>query len=192
MQLFTYLANPLFHLFLKKIDQDLADEMQHKGCLHCGSKLHVANYPRSPLGLTKEFRQDYEERNSFCCQKEGCRKRHTSASVRFFGRYRHPTFMIVLISALKLKPTQKRCDKLNRLLGFSVSKKTWIRWAHWWREIFIQTPFWKTFAGQFLIPPSTYSFPRKILKMYTGSLERQLISFLTFLSPLTAGPFLHV
>ena len=67
-----------------KIDNDLADDAIKAGCLSCGGKLHQADYPRSPHGLSEADAEHYQFRRSVCCGK--CRKRHTPPSVRFFGR----------------------------------------------------------------------------------------------------------
>ncbi len=44
------LRDPEFFELLWRVDSDLADKAQAKGCPHCGSKLHRANYPRRPRG----------------------------------------------------------------------------------------------------------------------------------------------
>ena len=76
------------------IDREIAEATRKKGC-DCGGALHQSNYPRSPFGLSAEFRIAYEERFSFCCAD--CRKRTTPSSVRFFGRRWYPAPLLLLI-----------------------------------------------------------------------------------------------
>ena len=73
-----------FWLFLFSVDQDLAQSAREK-CCACGGRLHRADYPRKPRGA-EDLPQDYRYRFSFCCEREGCRKRVTPPSVRFLGR----------------------------------------------------------------------------------------------------------
>ncbi|MFH1269216.1 MAG: hypothetical protein ABIK89_26095 [Planctomycetota bacterium] len=60
----------------------------------CSGPLHQANYPRKPRGEESDARPVW--RLSFCCGVEGCRKRTTPRSLRFFGRkvYLGLTFVI--------------------------------------------------------------------------------------------------
>ena len=78
-----FIFRSTFHSLLIAIDREIAEATRKKGC-DCGGALHQSNYPRSPFGLSAEFRIAYEERFSFCCAD--CRKRTTPSSVRFFGR----------------------------------------------------------------------------------------------------------
>ena len=65
-----------FWLFLLSIDQDLAESARKKPC-PCGGRLHCANYPRKPRGGPDDLPEQYRYRLSFCCDREGCRKRVT-------------------------------------------------------------------------------------------------------------------
>ena len=184
-----FLSNANFHQFLQKIDHDLAEQIRAGGSQICGGALHRSNYPRTPLGLTKPFREYYEERESFCCDQEGCRKRATAPSVRFFGRYRFIAPVLILIAALKNGPTDKRCKKIQDLFGIKVSKKTWQRWVHWWRDIFKMTGFWKSQTGLLPAGESKAHCPRALLERQQGCLKERLVRVLQFLAPMTAGAF---
>ena len=74
-----------FWSFLLSIDRDLADSTRQQGC-SCGGRLHCANYPRAPRGGPDHLPEEYRCRFSFCCDRDGCRKRMTPPSVRFLGR----------------------------------------------------------------------------------------------------------
>jgi len=43
-------------------------------------------YPRKPRGIPFVPEESYEYRLRFCCAEDGCRRRITPPSVRFFGR----------------------------------------------------------------------------------------------------------
>jgi len=181
----TFLWNAKFHLFLNKIDEDLAQQTQQRGCVECGHKLHQANYPRSPVGVPPQFRNHYEERLSFCC--ESCRKRVTSPSVRFFGRRWYPAPIFILISALMRSVSDYYLAQLKRHFGLVVSETTWKRWRRWWRESFIATRFWQ--QAKSIIPQQALemnrSFPRALLDSFRGTFEEKMCLLLKFLSPLT-------
>ncbi len=74
-----------FWSFLLAVDEDLAEETRKQGC-SCGGRLHCANYPRKPRGAGLKLTEFQRLRVSFCCDRDGCRKRATPRSVRFLGR----------------------------------------------------------------------------------------------------------
>ena len=96
--LHTNVLNSTIHLLLVKIDNDFAEDAIKAGCLFCGGKLHQADYPRTPHGLSEADAAHYQFRRSLCCGS--CRKRHTPPSVRFFGRRWYVTSVFILINAL--------------------------------------------------------------------------------------------
>lgn len=74
--------------------------------MYCGGALHRANYPRKVRGLPPGASAGDgaggpgpELRLSFCCAREGCRKRHTPASLRFLGRRVYAGVVLVLVMA---------------------------------------------------------------------------------------------
>jgi len=182
-----FLTNSTFHELLYAIDINLADEHRKNGCPHCGGILHQSNYPRSPFGLLQALRAYYQSRISFCCGR--CRKRSTSQSVRFFGRHRFPASILILISALMMGATQRRCLAAQRHFGITVSKRTWQRWREWWQKCFPCTPFWQKIKGVISIQALQGPFPRVLLAMYEGDLTKKVKSSLQLLAPLTAGDF---
>jgi hypothetical protein len=74
-----------FWPLLLSIDRDLAECARRQGCL-CGGRLHRANYPRVPRGGPEHLPHEYRQRFSFCCERDGWRKRLTPPSARFLGR----------------------------------------------------------------------------------------------------------
>jgi hypothetical protein len=180
----NFLSNANFHFFLNSIDQELAHQTQERGCSECGHKLHQANYPRSPVGIPLSFRNQYDERLSFCC--DTCRKRITPPSVRFFGRRWYPAPLFIFISALMRRVSGYAIAQIKGHFGINVSESTWKRWRQWWRESFIETLFWRQNKG--IVPGALEAkrpFPRALLDVFQGTLEEKMGCLLKFLSPLS-------
>ena len=70
-----------FWLFLLAVDEDLAEETRKKGC-RCGGRLHRQTLPGSPEAPASRLTEFQSQRLSFCCDRDGCRKRATPPSVR--------------------------------------------------------------------------------------------------------------
>ena len=86
-----------FWSLLFEIDQDLAETTRKNGC-PCGGRLHRANYPRKPRGGPDTLPETYQLRLSFCCDRDGCRKRVTPPSVRFLGRKVYLGALILIVA----------------------------------------------------------------------------------------------
>jgi hypothetical protein len=129
-----------FWSFLFEIDQDLAETTRQEGC-RCGGRLHCANYPRQPRGGPDTLPATYRFRLSFCCDRDGCRRRVTPPSVRFLGRKIYLGSIILIISAMRQGPTPRQVRTLSERFG--ADRRTIARWQVFWREHFPQTPFWK-------------------------------------------------
>ena len=129
-----------FWSFLFTIDQDLAETTRKQGC-PCGGRLHRANYPRKPRGDADQIPKQQRIRLSFCCDRDGCRKRVTPPSVRFLGRKVYLGAVVILISAMRQGPSPRRVRELSKRFG--VDRRTIARWQVFWRDHFPQTPFWK-------------------------------------------------
>lgn len=139
-----YLTSKIFFEFLYKTDQDLAKKTKEKGCRICGSKVHVANYMRKPRGIG-DLADDFSLCFSFCCSRDGCRKRALAQSIRFFGRVVYWGVHMVLISAM----LNGRSPELKKIMSeFNVDIKTLKRWRQWWKDFFPRTTFWKKLKGE--------------------------------------------
>ena len=102
-----------FWSFLRAVDQDLAKKTREKGC-PCGGRLHSANYPRKPRGTPVQLPEEECLRLSFCCDRDGCRKRTTPPSVRFLGPKVYLGAIVILISAMRQGPTPRRVRELSQ------------------------------------------------------------------------------
>ncbi len=168
--------------FLFQIDRDLAAEARAAGCL-CGGVLHSARYPRKPRGGPRGLgAADYETRLSFCCAKEGCRRRTTPPSVRFLGQRVYLGAVVVLVSAMEVGLTVQRAARLRDSLG--VSLRTLKRWRRWWRAVFVASPFWKQAKGRFTPPVDVAALPTSLLKRFVGQdVQARLIKVLHLSRP---------
>ena len=169
---------------LLTIDQDLAAEARAAGCAACGGVLHSARYPRKPRGGPDTLGPDYATRLSFCCAREGCRRRTTPPSVRYLGRRVYLGAVIVLVTALASGITPRRAAQLRALIGVSV--RTLKRWRTWWCETFVASAFWQAAKGHFLPPVTVAELPASLLARFAGDEARtRLVHTLEFLEPLT-------
>jgi hypothetical protein len=182
-----FMYDATFHAFLMTVDQALAEEAFSQGCLICHGPLHQANYPRSPMGIPAQLREHYDERISFCCAD--CRSRTTPESVRFFGRRWFPAPWLVLLNTLTLGINAKRLAQLKHHFFVTISESTLKRWRSWWRESFLQTPFWQQAQGLVIVTLKMSDKPllRRLIDVFKGRLKDKLCSLLRWLSPLTSG-----
>lgn len=173
-----------FWSFLFSIDQDLARTAKEKAC-PCGGRLHRANYPRKPRGGGEDLPESYRDRFSFCCDREGCRRRVTPPSVRFLGRQVYLAAVVVLVSAMRQGPSPRRVRELSQQFG--ADRRTIARWQVYWREHFPQTPFWKVASGR--LPPSAQLLvlPRTLLEQFLRGVDpcQEWGDLLRFLSPIS-------
>jgi hypothetical protein len=170
-----------FHYFLYACDRELAQKARDGRCPFCGAKLHSANYFRRPRGglFCREVRF------SFCCCREGCRKRVTPASMRFLGRRVYLGIWVILVSALRHGVTRPRLAKLQEHLD--ISERTLVRWRRWWIEAFAESRFWKAAGGWFSRPVDPEALPASLLERFAGDEMARLGAALRFLLPITGG-----
>src|SRR3954449_8997127 len=105
-----------FWSFLVSVDEDLAQATRKQAC-PCGGRLHCANYPRKPRGGPDTLPEAYQLRFSFCCDRDGCRKRTTPPSVRFLGRKVYLAVVVILVAAMRHGPTPRRVRELSTHFG---------------------------------------------------------------------------
>jgi len=83
-------------------------------------------YQRAPRCGPEHLPEEYRCRFSFCCDRDGCRKRMTPPSARFLGRKVYLGAVVILISAMRQGPMPRRARELSTLLG--VDRATIARW----------------------------------------------------------------
>lgn len=169
--------------WLEKIDVDLAEFVRRAGCGLCPGVLHGAKYPRKPRGPGNVGLERWDKRHSFCCAKEGCRKRHTPPSVRFLGRKVYVGVVVVLVTAMMHGVDARGVERLRQVLG--IDERTLKRWRTWWLEAFVSGPFWKAGRGRFKRPLDEASLPLSLVKSFEADREEGVIRLMKFLAPLT-------
>jgi hypothetical protein len=168
---------------LLMVDHEIADEVRAAGC-PCGGTLHSARYRRKPRGgLPAELRPQYCRRESFCCAREGCRKRTTPPSVRFLGRRVYLAAVVVLVSAMTGGVTARRAQAMRSLVG--VSPRTLQRWRAWWLKAFPGTTFWKEARARLTPPMEERRLPASLLERFAERWVDGLEACLRFLAPIT-------
>ncbi len=158
--------------------------------MHCGGTLHRANYPRKVRGLPPGVGAGDgaggpgpDLRLSFCCAREGCRKRHTPASLRFLGRRLYAGVVLVLVMAMEQGLTGFRVNRLARELG--VSRWTLERWRRWWRDVFPTSAVWRAARGRLLPPVDEATLPGSLLPRFGETPQEQVLGVLRLLRPLS-------
>ena len=172
-----------FWKFLFDADRDLAETARQKGC-PCGGRLHCAHYLRQPRGSPDKLRKEHCYMLSFCCNREGCRKRVTPPSVRFLGRKVYLAAAVVLVAAMEQGPSPRRVRELSKL--FEIDRRTIVRWRIFWRDHFPRTPFWKVARGRFR-QAADLILPRSLMEAFVRNDDDQegWKQLLIFLSPIT-------
>lgn len=175
----NHLADQILFELLEKIDREFAEQTHLGGCWFCGAVLHRADYERKPRGGPK-----WDWRFSFCCSREGCRRRCTPASVRFLGRRVYAGLVVVLLSAMMHGLSARRVERLRQTLG--IDRRTLERWRQWWLETFVRTRFWRSARARFMPAVCERTLPWSLAERFEVARQERLIALLMFLRPLTA------
>lgn len=179
------LSDASLYTLLLRLDQELAAEARKRGC-SCSGRLHSARYKRKPRGVPEELEGAYSSRHSFCCAKEGCRKRTTPPSFRFLGQKVFVGAVVVLVTALRHGATPVRMAKLRELVG--VSRRTVERWREWWQRDFVRSPFWKAARGKLRAPLEKHRLPLSLLASFRAQTDKErVVDLLRLILPLTTS-----
>jgi hypothetical protein len=165
---------------LEKVDSDLALEAQAAGCAYCGGALHRGDYTRKPRGGPA-----WEKRYSFCCSRQGCRKRTTPESVRFLGRKVYAGMVVVLVSAMVHGVSGGRVKRLREALG--IDRRTVQHWREWWRRSFARGRFWTAERGRLRRPILEAGLPLGLVEVFGARRREGLVNLMKFLSPITTS-----
>lgn len=182
------LRDASFWEFLFSIDEDLAETAGKQRC-SCGGRLHRANFPRKPRGGPRDLPNQYRLRFSYCCDRDGCRKRVTPRSVRFLGRKVYLAAVVILVSAMQQGPSRWRVEELSRLFG--ADRRTISRWQAFWRDHFSRTAFWKVARARLVPAVEVIALPLSLLQAFVradapNDIQREgWKGLLIFLAPIT-------
>ena len=179
------LRDSSFFLALLLFDRDLAEGYRDEGC-GCGGSLHRAAYRRQPRGEPPGLPEGFCIRESFCCLREGCRRRLTPPSLRFLGRRVYLGAVVVLVSTMVHGVTDKRAWAMREQCG--VSRRTLERWRKWWRQSFVISELWRIVRGRFVPSVNESLLPSSLLERIEGrEPSERVLGALHLLLALTAG-----
>jgi hypothetical protein len=179
-----YLTEQNLFQFFKKCDNELAEKCRHVGCQHCPGVLHRSDYKRKPRGGPPSDQPPPDVyRDSFCCDQEGCRKRHTPPSIRFLGRKVYWAVVVILTTALQHGINDRRLQVLRGHL--EIDRRTLERWRRWWLDTFVKSEFWKSARARFTPPLCEATLPLSLCEAFGIDREDQLLKLLHFLGPVT-------
>ncbi len=170
---------------LEFADLDMAESVQMQGCRLCGSRLYRADYDRKPRGGPASVLDRWTRRASLCCERDGCRKRHTPPSVRFLGRKVYLGIYVVLVAAMMHGPNARRVGQLHAVLG--IDQRTLRRWREWWLRNFVQSRFWRSERSRFLPVLDEGVMPFGLVEAFDADGHAGLFRLLKFLSPITTN-----
>jgi hypothetical protein len=167
-----------FFNLLIEIDETLAAEAKNSRC-PCGGRLDRADYPRKPRGIPQAWQEAFSTRISFCCAKEGCRRRITPPSLRFLGRRVYIAATILVV-----------CSRWMSARQAEVPSNTARRWRRFFDSILPTLPFWRNMCGRLMPPLNLKDVVASLLNRFLekGQLKAQaLFHGLSFFKPLSTS-----
>jgi hypothetical protein len=180
----AFYTSASFYQQLFQFDQAIAAEVGAAGCAHCGGKLHVANYPRKPRGIRGVLDASYRHRLSFCCARDGCRRRTTPPSLRFLGRKVYLGIIVILVTAVEHGLCTAHRHSLTDALD--LWPQTVARWRQWWRVSFVASGCWREARGRCATPVDIDHLPGALLESLVGQdISHRCGLLLRLLAPVT-------
>ena len=173
-----------FWSVLRAIDQDLAETARKKPC-SCGGRLHTANYLRKPRGTSRQLPEQECLRLSFCCDRDGCRKRVTPPSVHFLGPKVYLGVVVILISAMRQGPSPRRVRELSA--AFGADRRTIARWQVFWPNTFPRRHSGRLNAARLVPLVEIVSLPYSLVDafLFRHRICKGWTLLLRFLSPIS-------
>jgi hypothetical protein len=177
-----YLGREFFKL-LVEVDEAVTRRVAAEGCPVCAGPLHRGDYDRKPRGgLIALAGEAFARRFSLCCGREGCRKRATPPSVRFFGRRVYLGAVVIVASMVAL--ALRSAAEIRRQTG--VPARTTRRWLGWWQGSFLHTGVFVSICAR-LIGVDVGRVPASIVDRLVGTGTQRVRTMLEWVSPLTTG-----
>jgi hypothetical protein len=175
-----WIADIKFFNLLAAEDARAAAAVKEAGCRRCGGRLDRADYPRKPRGgVVGAAGEELDRRRSFCCAREGCRRRATPPSLVFLGRR---VYLAITIVVMAWRSTSSA--------GRSPPGRTVRRWRGWFAAL-RSTSWFTTIAGRIWPPVGPdEGLPGALVERFGGPSAAALTATLRLLAPLstrTAG-----
>jgi len=180
----SLLTDTRFYNSLLDLDRLIAEQVRQTKCLFCRANLNQSNYFRKPRAVPEGTHLDYDIRFSYCCARDGCRKRITPPSMRFLSRKVYSSVVIIVVFLLKPASDESRIEKVNRILGTRLSVETLRRWRHYWVKKVPQSHTFKRAAFSHVM---SQALPGSLLALFEKSEKQALALGLRWLLPLTGG-----
>lgn len=158
--------------FLQQIDRDTETQAGQRVCRYCGDRLHRAYYLRKPRAPGIDLSAEFCMRPSFCCRRDGCRRRMTPPLLRFLGPKVYVSIVVVLLAAMTQGPSAKRLCAIEAEIG--IAPRTVRRWCHYWRKIFVTQSAWLYHRGNFMPPVDENGLPRTFWAKFEQSAQEKL------------------
>jgi hypothetical protein len=179
----SFLEDARSYELLRKCDVDLAAEARERGC-ECGGVLHTASYRRKPRGGPETLSAEMSVRFSFCCAREGCRRRVTPRSLRFLDRKVFFAAIVLLVPVMREGVTPRRMRRLRE--RFQVSERTVRRWIRFWRETFASSRTWQGARRLFARPVRTEAMPASLVEAFAhiGDVDERVMAVLKVVTAL--------
>lgn len=167
-QLFLFQSS--FIQKLQKYDEDTMLAAKERGCPHCAGVLDRADYRRKPRCPLDALPEGFSVRYSLCCREDGCRRRLTPRSIRFFGRRVYWSVAILLISAQLLFQSQ-------------IENRTVRRWKTFWDKGFLDSAEWRRARGAILMMDQAAGSLMGVLSASSPQSHQSLIRLLHLITP---------
>jgi hypothetical protein len=176
-----------FFAALLAIDAEIAVRIRAGGCPRCGGPLCVGHYERKPRGgrfAAAGTSELFSQRFSWCCGREGCRKRATPPSVRFLGRKVYLEGAILIACAL-VPLIEQTAAAIRDATG--IAARTIRRWEAWWRSVFVASAiFTELRARAPSIDPA--ALPGAMIESFDGATPiTRLEQTMRFVAPITTA-----
>jgi hypothetical protein len=172
-----------FFVALKRIDEEIVQQVAGGACPRCGGPLHRSDYARKPRGaLMAAAGEEFLTRFSLCCGRDGCRKRATPPSLRFLGR-RVYLGAVVIVASIVARALGAAAA-IREATG--VPPRTTGRWLEWWRGPFVGTEVFMALRAR-LVGVAEEELPASLVRRLGDTPEGQVRSLLLWLKPLTTG-----
>jgi len=164
------------------IDGLIAMLVRARRCPHCGGRLDAAPFRRSVWG-SDDVEATEVLRQSFCCSREGCRRRVTTPSVLFWGRLRYAGALVLRVG----------CEPAGSAEATAVQKMVGChpKTARRWRERvagLLETPTGKVIAGWMPWPEGRPRTVARMVASWAGGWAHQAARWMLLIHPLTGGP----
>jgi hypothetical protein len=177
------LISGVWWLLLSSIDSAIALAVQALGCTHCQSRLDAAHFDRKVGGVASAADGASQHmRLSWCCSREGCRRRVTPPSVRFWGRLGYAGAVVLAMAAEA--PKTASGEELRRRVG--CSRQSWARWRSRFAGLW-QTGTGRAIAGWMPSGDGQRSVSA-VLSLWPGEWPHRAARWQLLIHPLTGGP----